>query len=233
MKNRFLERSRQQARHYHSTQAGGSWPNGVCIYHVYDDEQRNELSWWDDVGFIHSRMRVKVAWQHPRNLYQAYIDTAAYTACAHLNLEPTDWFSQPGKTLYKKVGLGRKKRYATEMLFTEAQEAWLQALAAAKEELRFSAQYTIYPSIRIRQLPWCKAVELVAPLEVRSQTEAHQLINVVRALLKQETTLNELFPGCHYTQANWLAEQGSHATTSESQFDTPISVPTHLTGEQN
>lgn len=208
MKNPYIERSRQQARHYHRQQSDAHWPNGVCIYHAYDDTMQNELSWWDDVAFVHSRMRVKVAWQHPRNVYQAHINSAAYAACAHLRQHNDHWLEQPGKALYKKVGLSRKKRYATEMQITETQEAWLQAISAAKEALHRDAQYSISPSIRVRQLPWCKSVELVAPLEIRDQDEAYQLVDLVRRLLKQETTLQQLFPDYRYTQLDWLAEQG-------------------------
>ncbi|NOS96906.1 MAG: hypothetical protein HOP25_00335 [Methylotenera sp.] len=46
-------------------------------------------------------------------------------------------------------------------------------------------------------------VELCAPIEVRNEQDLIILANLVRKLLKRETTLEKEFPDYIYTKDNW------------------------------
>lgn len=55
-------------------------------------------------------------------------------------------------------------------------------------------------------LAWCRFVEVVAPVEVRNAAELAALADLVRRILKGETTLEREFPGYVYGKAQWAAE---------------------------
>ncbi len=90
MKNRYIELNRQRARHYHSTQAGSHYYQGIYVPYDYSDVDPNGLSWWDDAAFIQGRMRIYLAWQHPRHAYGEKIRDAAYQAAENSEHGATD-----------------------------------------------------------------------------------------------------------------------------------------------
>ena len=51
------------------------------------------------------------------------------------------------------------------------------------------------------------AVSLVAPLEVRSATDAAQVAKLARSLVLQQTSLDERFANAAYGKADWLRDQ--------------------------
>ncbi|WKU20185.1 hypothetical protein [Advenella alkanexedens] len=56
-------------------------------------------------------------------------------------------------------------------------------------------------------LSWATGVDLVAPLEVRNETELENVTDLANRLLRGQTTLENEFPGYAYGREQWLQEQ--------------------------
>lgn len=62
------------------------------------------------------------------------------------------------------------------------------------------------PSFKVETLDWCRFAGITAPVEVRQAGELRALADLVRRILKGETTLAREFPGYVYGKAQWLAD---------------------------
>src|SRR5690348_14754951 len=109
MKNRQFELRRRLARQYHRNKRGDQFEGGILVRHDYGELDSNELSWWDDVQFILGGVRVAVAWQHPRHVYQGMIEEAAMKAAHHLYEQIDGGLFDGADKNYMKVGRNRKK----------------------------------------------------------------------------------------------------------------------------
>lgn len=206
MKNRQFELRRRLARHYHNKQhrnpRGVQFVHGVRALHDYAGIAPDALSWWDDCQLILGQYRIAVAWQHPRNVYQDLIETAAMDAVAPPPARACGLFEEAEKT-YQRLGRSRKKvRYYT-LPERPDRQAWYDALRAEQARLAREAAFSVLPSIKVETLNWCRYVSIVVPLEVRSVTELHALAALVRRVLRGETTLADEFPGYVYDAACW------------------------------
>lgn len=202
MKNRQFELRRRLARQYLRNQRGRQFVQGVCALHDYAGIAPDALSWWDDCQVILGKYRIAVAWQHPRNVYQGLIETAAMEAVEPPPARAGGFFDDAEKT-YKQLGRSRKKvRHYT---FPERpdRQAWYDALRAEEARLARDAAFSVSPSIKVETLNWCRFVNLVVPLEVRSVAELHALAGLVRRLLRGDTTLAREFPAYVYDAVRW------------------------------
>jgi hypothetical protein len=66
---------------------------------------------------------------------------------------------------------------------------------------------TIPASWKPRRLAWASGVNIVAPLEVRSEQDLVAVAILAKRLLKGETTISTEFPGYRYSRSDWLSEQ--------------------------
>lgn len=86
--------------------------NGILTRHLYADQQKSPLPWWDDFGFIINDYRVSVAWCHPRHAFRYFIEIEAIEMVLKgdrelgLDNANTESISKP---IYKKVERSRKK----------------------------------------------------------------------------------------------------------------------------
>lgn len=89
------------------------------------------------------------------------------------------------------------------------------------EETRLSreAGFSIVPSLKVETLAWCRFVEIVAPIEIRNVAELGMLADLVRRILKGETTLADEFPGYVYGKDQWIGD---------GLAERPLSVVAHL-----
>lgn len=55
-------------------------------------------------------------------------------------------------------------------------------------------------------MPHGRFIELCAPIEIRNEQDLIVLANLVRKLLKHETTLEQVFPHYVYAKDNWVAK---------------------------
>jgi hypothetical protein len=59
---------------------------------------------------------------------------------------------------------------------------------------------------KMERLTWAMGVSLIAPSEVRNESEAASLARLARRLILGETTLDVEFPEYRYNRADWLRE---------------------------
>jgi hypothetical protein len=179
--------------------------NGLYIPHAYPKLQ--QLSWWDDVGFILNRRRVMVWWVHPRMKYTEAIGEMAWKEAGTPPVDGRDLF-EPSEKIWKKVGRSRKKvvGYSGSPL-PDAQREFYAKLEAI--EIRMESEgidLEIRPSISVKTISWCTGIDLCIPIEVRSKEEISALAMLAKRLLKGETTLGNEFPDYQYGRDEWLAE---------------------------
>jgi hypothetical protein len=206
MKNPRFERRRRLSRQYHRNERGGRFERGILARHDYGDLDPEGLSWWDDVQFILGGRRIAVAWQHPRHVYQGMIEDAAMQATHHLYEKVEGCAFQRAERMYRKVGRSRKRVTGYTMRHDPGEQEWFDALRAEEARLSREAEFWVRPSIRVEALAWCRFVAVVAPVEIRSVAELRAMADLVRRILKGETTLEREFPGYVYGKAQWLAE---------------------------
>lgn len=217
MKNPYVERMRRRMREFHRH---NPWrlDNGLYIPHVYPPENDSTaLSWWDDVGFILNGRRVLVFWRHARCVYRDAIEAKAmadvpeprtfdvFEACFHEG--------SAGTKQWRKLGRSRKKVVTTTLQGpTEEWRAYFDAVRKREGELEDTGiDFDVTPSARIGWCSTATTIDLIAPFEVRSETDVRALAGLAKRLLKRETVLAEEWPGYHYGRAAWLAESDARA----------------------
>lgn len=153
MKNRQFELRRRLARQYHRNKRSDQFEQGILVRHDYGEFDANELSWWDDVEFILGGLRVAVAWQHPRHVYQGMIEDAAFIAAHHLYEKiDSDLFEGSAKS-YKKVGRSRKKVQShTTTTRPPGEQEWLDAVHTEEARLSREAEFSVVPSLKVETL---------------------------------------------------------------------------------
>lgn len=206
MKNRHFEQCRRQARQYHRTKRGDHFEQGVLVRHDYSEMNPEGLSWWDDVQFVLGRMRVAVSWRHPRHVYKDLAESAAMDAVQHLYEQIEGGLFSDAEKNYQKIGRSRKKIVSYTTRTRPGEQAWFDALIAEESRLSREATFSVAPSIKVRLLAWCRHVDIIAPIEVRNVEELRTLADLVRRILKGESTLDQEFPGYVYGREQWTAE---------------------------
>lgn len=206
MKNRHFELRRRLARQYHRNMRRQHFDHGLRVRHDYSEVDPAGLSWWDDLQFILGSVRVSVSWRHPRHVYMDRVEDAAQETAQHLYDQIEGNLFDGAEKSYKKLGRSRKKAVSHTLTRRPGHDAWSEALRGAKARLSREADFTVAPSIKVQPLAWCRFVEIVAPIEVRSVAELRALADLVRRILRQETTLALEFPGYVYDKAQWVAE---------------------------
>jgi hypothetical protein len=176
MKNPSFERRRRQARQYHRNRHRDQFKNGILGRNIYGDREPGQLSWWDDVQFIRGKMRINVAWRHPRFVYQGLIEEAATAAAQPLYEQTGGGLFDGTVKLHKRIGRSRKKVSGYKMAADRPGEReWLEALNAEQARLGREADFSVRPSFDEQQLNWCRFVDIVAPIEVRNVAELRAL----------------------------------------------------------
>jgi len=204
MKNPHQERNRRLMKQYHRNH---QWrlENGLYIPHAYPTPQN--LSWWDDVGFILNKRRVLVWWEHPRMKYDDAIKKMAWNEAGTPPVDGRALF-EPSEKVWKKVGRSRKKVVG----YSGSQAPDIQREFYAKLEaieMRMESEgidLEIRPSISVKTISWCTGIDLCIPIEVRNKEELSALAMLAKRLVKGETTLLDEFPDYQYGRGEWLAE---------------------------
>ncbi|MCC6657638.1 MAG: hypothetical protein IT512_05610 [Rhodocyclaceae bacterium] len=206
MKNRRFEQRRRLARQYHRNARGDSFEQGILARHDYGEIDPHGLSWWDDVMFVRGKVRINVAWRHPRQAYQDMIVDAAMEATAQLQEKIEGDLFDGAEKSYRKLGRSRKKVLSYTTVDRPGEDEWFAALRAEEARLGAEAEFSVMPSFKVETLEWCRFVEIVAPVEVRHAGELRALADLARRILKGETTLAHEFPGYVYGKAQWIAD---------------------------
>lgn len=209
MKNPKHELFGRMQRQYHREHPWRLSKEGLYIPHSYEEKQPDDLSWWDDVGFIVNGRRVVVWWQHPRDVYRAAIDEQSWLEAGP---GPDDgWLFDGATKNYKRVGASRKKLVSyTSRSPSDAQKARFENLKRIRKRLTVEGIDLAIPARWMRErLDWATGITLVCPLEARSEAELIEVASLARRLLLGQTTLEREFPRYQYGKADWLKEQVS------------------------
>ncbi len=199
MKNAYQEKLKIAAKIFHKNNRGEKFTNGVIIWHQYDEANMPKLSWWNEVSFILNDYLVQVAWIHPRMAFKDRAEDDAYKKVAHLD-RSADGFMGQTKPNYVKVGQSRKKIISRTLTGSLLSIDWMQAFDAAYAEILKEADFKIAPFIKPEWVQHSRFVELCAPIEIQSERDLMALVNLVRKLLKRETTLVQEFTGYSYAK---------------------------------
>lgn len=217
MKNQHLERAARLRRQYHRNRPWRLGPGGLYVPHSYELKSPDDLSWWDDVGFVAGGRRVIVWWQHPRHVYENAIEEQLWD---EIGPGPhDDWLAEGSTRQYRRVGASRKKLvgYVCREPSPEQAQYYQRLREARKRLMALGVQCTVRPSWTRKSLDWATGVSLVAPLEVRNVTELAVVAELARRLLRGQTTLAEQFGEYHYGREDWLAEQAQLAARRAAQ----------------
>lgn len=210
MKNSYKEKIKISAKVFHKNNRGEKFTNGVIIWHQYDESDVAKLSWWDDVSFILNDYLVQVAWIHPRMAFKDRAEDDAHNKVAHLD-RGADGLMGQTKPNYVKVGKSRKKVISRTLTGSLLSNDWMQAFDAAYAETLKEADFQITPFIKAEWVQHGRFVEICAPIEIQSEGDLMALVNLVRKLLKRETTLEQEFAAYSYARDEWIAESKRRA----------------------
>ncbi|MBC3920055.1 hypothetical protein H8L32_21490 [Undibacterium sp. CY18W] len=207
MKNRHIEELKRKAKLHHKNARDRHFENGIVVRHVYDIENPEKLSWWDDVLFILNDYRVNVAWTHPRYVYKSMVDESAYSALAKTENQSKTDFMEGHSPNYRKVGKSRKKIVSYSSMLRN-DDAYFEALRAERSRIAYDPDNAIIitPTISVDWSNWSRYVSICAPIEIRGVEDLHVLATLTKRILKRETSLSLEFPGYAYSQQNWHTE---------------------------
>lgn len=209
MKQHRLEAMRQSQRDYHSSHPWRLSAGGLYIPHAYLDMAHESLSTWDDVGFVVNGRRIMVFWQHPRYLFKELIRRKAWE---EVGPGPRDnWLFEGATKNYRRAGRSRKKLVSyTCRAPSPEQLAHYDRLNATIAKLDAQGIDADIPcSWKWKRMWWAMSVHLVAPLEVRNESELAEVARLAKRLIRQQTTLAAEFPGYSYGRSQWLQEYSS------------------------
>lgn len=208
MKNSHMEKLARLQRQLHRKEPWQLSSTGLWTQTCYAERQPDDLSWWDDVGFLLNRRKVIVWWQHPRTVYFDEISERAWELAKPYKPQRTSSLLSTGIPNYQRVGKSRKKIISYTCLpFTEEENRYFDKLRAIETGLSAEGiDFVVQPSWRRERLKWATGISLIAPFEVRSKEDIGVVADCARRLLLGQTSLEELFPGYTYIQADWVAE---------------------------
>lgn len=224
MKNKHEQLKIQQAKTYHQNK---TWRlnDGYYIPHFYPVEDIDQLSYWDDVGFIFGKKRVMVHWQHPRSVYADKCHSLAWDEfyeefSAKQNRNPKKAIkSFLGDSIknYKKVGKSRKKIHSYTMngIDSDHAEFYNKVNKSEKDYCETGIDFEVKSSFKRTQTDWSLIVDIVYPMEIRSDKDAIKLAEFVKSILKNKSLLEDY----SYGKNEWLQD---NKKTKEEKFSSHI-----------
>ena len=206
-KNARFERFRCMQRQYHRSHPWRLSQGGLFIPHSYAETKPDNLSWWDDVGFILNGRRVIVWWRHPRHVYADAIEDQSWKEAG--DNPSDDWLFDGCTKNYRKVGKSRKKiaSYTSRQPSDEQRNYYDQLNAIQKRMTTEGIDFDVATSWKRERLNWADGISLVVPMEVRNETDLASVAALARRLILGQTTLETEFPGYRYSRVDWLREQ--------------------------
>lgn len=216
MKNKYYQSRYLRMRQFHRA---NPWrlEGGLFIPHAYNVADDDPLPYGDSVGFILNGRRVMVTWSHPRACYANKIEDMAYLQADRQETSQCATKQEAGQestseAVWQSVGRSRKKVVAYRSSLSAElklkRDEWHRNAQEALDKLNTTGiDYEIYPAILVRPRLTCMSVLICAPIEARGAAALPVLVDLVKKLLKRETTLEALFPDYRYGKSNWLAER--------------------------
>ena len=213
MKNRKFERNRKLQKQYGATHSQ-RMAEGITVRHVYGEHHDFKKSWWDDTGFILNGTYIAIWWVHPRMEFSDAVDTIAHDNVPSPDHD-LDIFSDTTK-IYKKVGKsGNRKKiigYESNMGDRTSFREWYDKLQVEKDRLLKETDLVVKPNLKVESLDWCRGVSICAPIEVHGIPDLKALCDLVKRILKGQTSLENEFPNYTYTKNDWVSENLAEGT---------------------
>lgn len=198
MKNPYQERIKRAAKLFHRNDRGATFVDGLFTREQSPFPLPTELSWWEDVTFIHNKYRVSILWTHPRCLYDDAISAKSFENLSHLDFIEDDIFE--GFTpQYAKIGKSRKK-IVSYLANSSANQDYYKKLDDERQRLKLDNSIQIKLRVIIYWTQHCKIVDICVPIEVRSHEDVIALVTLVKRLVNHKTSLDQEFPNYSYTQ---------------------------------
>jgi hypothetical protein len=205
MKNKKFERNIQSAKRYAKIWKRRLSKKKNYIPHCYDGTKT--LGWWDDVFFRYGSQVIAVWWVHPRTVYQDKCKEIAYNEFIKIKPEEDTSLFEAAETVYKQLGKTKKRKRAQFYRLTSSSQSiceWRNAMKEREEELLKTSDVAIRPYISIRQLDWCRGVDICLPIEVIDEESLETLADLVRDILSGRKKFEDLYPeGYTYTCDDW------------------------------
>lgn len=203
-KNRHYEAKFKQQRLF-GAKPNQRLTNGIVVRHLYDEPKT--LSWWDDTGFNLNGRRVMIWWIHPRYKFNDAISDLAYENIPYV--ESDEDLLCNSEKIFKYVGKSGKRKKVNGYSYTRPvteRRKWYDTLKAEEERLKKVTDLVVTTHFKVDILDWCRGVHICVPMEIRGPADLHILCNLVKRVLKGETTLEKEFPGYMYTKDDWAKE---------------------------
>ena len=206
MKNKYFEIKRRKQREALSKYRDGSLVDGVSIFHLYEEERKNELTYWDDFSILLANRRLMVWFVHPRMAYSDACKELAYKKVEHLYPSRRNDLLETTK-VYKKVGNSRKKASGYSTLgFSDIFKNWCEEYDKAEKRISLESDIIIKPNFTLESTSWAQGINLVIPEEIRSASRVVDVAKLAKKLYKNETNLQELYGDYQYSREDWVRE---------------------------
>lgn len=205
MKNTYQESLRKQAKMYHRNERGSVFTNGLLIKHSYEYASKTNLSWWDDVDFVLNNYRVSVEWIHPRQDYLDHVESESHKSLEHMNIDLLN--GMVTSTTYLKLGKSRKKAILHKVEYPSDFSHYNKAYEATFEKISLSSIYKSRPYIKTHWEKNAYAVKICAPTEILGVDDLVQLVNLVKKLIKRQTTIDLEFSDYLYTNKQSMQDK--------------------------
>jgi len=212
MKSHRLERLARRMREHHRHHPWRLSAGGLYIPHAYHDMKPDDLSHWDDVGFILNGRRYMVRWRHPRYVHASAIAALARQQQRVEHGEPPAPFGASGNATARYRSNGRSGRRRKVLSsegwdFSDNWKRYQEQLTSRTTALRqMGIDLEVHPSWKWKRYEHGMGIDLVAPVEVRNEQELAQLAKLARQLVLGQTALAERFPGAVYGRSDWLRD---------------------------
>ena len=120
-----------------------------------------------------------------------------------------NWLFDGAIKNYKRVGRSNKKvvSYTSRDPSAEQRQFYDLLNTTIKRLSCDGIDHDVSASCKQKRLKWAMGVSLVAPLEVRNESELASVANLSKRLILGQTTLKAEFAGYCYSRADWLREQ--------------------------
>ena len=212
MKNKHIESAIARAKIYAKSWRNGDLsPRGNFVPHCYESNNRT-YAWWDDVSFKLGSQVVSVWWVHPRMEYKDKCHDLAYDAVVdqHPRRSADDMFANT-TPIYKKIGKNKNRKrvigyQAGANWCGDSMRDWFNIWRDKEKELLTTSDQIITPHLQVTQHAWGRGVSICAPIEIVDQPSLEDMADLVRQILRGETSVGELWPEYTYTRENWIQE---------------------------
>lgn len=177
--------------------------NRISIYHEIEDKP----FWWGDFSTYCGSQKLMIWAVHLRMDYKDKCESLAFDTVDRTYRG--ECILQEFEPIRKKVGKSRKKTVLWQMNLDvcESRKEYYDRLHVEEERIAAESDIIAVPRFSVRQLPWCRRMEIVTSEELNTEDKIIDFINRCRELATYRTPFSELFDtGVVYNRDTWKSE---------------------------